>query len=87
MKILGTTTTYIGSEHSYLHGCRVRIVAVLNADGRFIKDEDALSRAGGVTAEDRIEVQPWLAAEERFSFVTSDSHAADLECFAHLKRG
>jgi hypothetical protein len=39
-----------------------------------------------VTADDRIEVQPWLEAESRFSFVTSDPRAVDLECFAHLRR-
>jgi hypothetical protein len=87
MKILGTTTTYVGSKHGYLHGCCVRIVAVLKADSRFIKDEDTLSHVGGVTADDRVEVQPWIEAEERFSFVTSDPRAVDLECFAHLKRG
>jgi hypothetical protein len=38
-------------------------------------------RAGGVTAEDCIEVLPWLAAEGRFSFVSSDPRATDLACF------
>ena len=39
-----------------------------------------------VTADDRVEVQPWLAAEGRFSFVSSDPRAIDLACFASLKR-
>ncbi len=88
MKIttIGAITTYIGSEHRYLRGYRVRIVAVLKADGNIIKDEDDLARAGGVTAEDRVEVQPWLEAEGRFSFVSSDPRAIDLACFASLKR-
>ncbi|MFP2963772.1 hypothetical protein NVS55_08110 [Myxococcus stipitatus] len=86
MSILGTTTTYVGSEHGYLRGYRVRIVAVLKADGSYVKDHDELARVGGVTADDRIEVQPWLEAESRFSFVTSDPRAVDLECFAHLRR-
>lgn len=34
----------------------------------------------------RYEVQPWLAAEGRFSFVSSDPRAIDLACFASLKR-
>src|SRR5690554_6370915 len=87
MKIttIGAITTYIGSEHRYLRGYRVRIVAVLKADGNIIKDEDDLARAGGVTAEDRVEVQPWLEAEGRFSFVTSDSRAVDLACFERLR--
>jgi hypothetical protein len=39
-----------------------------------------------VTADDRVEVQPWLAAEGRFSFVSSDPRAIDLACFASLTR-
>lgn len=87
MKIttIGAITTYIGSEHRCLRGYRVRIVAVLKADGNIIKDEDNLARAGGVTAEDRVEVQPWLEAEGRFSFVTSGPRAVDLACFERLR--
>ncbi|NLE89260.1 MAG: hypothetical protein GX607_22985, partial [Myxococcales bacterium] len=50
LRTLGTgltiraTTTYVGSEHRYLRGYRVRIVAVLKADGNIIKDEDDLAR-------------------------------------------
>lgn len=55
-------------------------------DGQHIRDEQDLERAGGVTANDRVEVQPWLAAEERFSFVSSEPRAIDLACFAGLKR-
>jgi hypothetical protein len=55
-KTLGTITTYRGSEHPYLRGQRVRIVAVLkhaarsdydpDADGSYITDEEELLRAG-----------------------------------------
>ena len=96
MKTLGTTTTYDGTEHRYLRGIKVRIVAVLknalradydsDRDGQYIRDEEDLERAGGVTADDRVEVQPWLAAERRFSFVSSDPRAIDLACFASLTR-
>lgn len=96
MTTLGTTTTYDGTEHAYLRGHKVRIVAVLknalradydpDRDGQYIRDEEDLERAGGVTADDRVEVQPWLAAEGRFSFVSSDPRAIDLACFASLKR-
>lgn len=96
MTMLGTTTTYDGTEHAYLRGHKVRIVAVLknalradydpDRDGQYIRDEEDLERAGGVTADDRVEVQPWLAAERRFSFVSSDPRAIDLACFASLKR-
>ena len=94
-KTLGTITTYHGSEHRYLHGHQVRIVAVLKnaarpdhdseADDGYITDEEDLARAGGVTAGDRIEVQPWLEKEGRFSFVLSDPRAVDLACFADLE--
>lgn len=96
MTTLGTTTTYDGTEHAYLRGHKVRIVAVLknalradydpDRDGQYIRDEEDLERAGGVTADDRVEVQPWLAAEGLFSFVSSDPRAIDLACFASLKR-
>jgi len=79
---IGTVTTYHGTEHPYLRGHRVRIVAVLKADGAYLKDDLDIAAAGGVTAADRIEVQPWLPEEKRFSFVTSDPKAADLACFA-----
>ena len=74
-KILGSTTTYHGTEHPYLNGYRVRIIAVLKNAARpdidvdgpdyaHISDEDDLARAGGVTAADRLEVG--LAPEAAF---------------------
>jgi hypothetical protein len=55
-----------------LRGLKVRIVAVMkraaapdhdpDREDSYLRDEDAVARAGGVTAEDRIEMQPWLAA-------------------------
>ena len=96
MKTIGITTIYDGAELRYLRGHRVRIVAVLknalradydpDQDGQYIRDEDDLERAGGVNSDDRIEVQPWLEAEGRFSFVSSDPRAIALACFASLKR-
>lgn len=53
-------------------------------DGAVLRDDDEVERAGGVTAHDRIEVQPWLEHEQRWSFVTSDPRAIDLACFRHL---
>jgi hypothetical protein len=96
-RTIGTTTTYTGTEHRFLSGLKVRIIAVLknaaradiDVDGTdydHIDDDDELVRAGGVTADDRIEVQPWLEEEGRFSFVTSDPRAIDLACFSHLRR-
>ena len=96
-KIIGKVTTYHGDEHPYLKGYQVRIVAVLHnaakpdidvdgPDYDHISDDEDLERAGGVTAHDRIEVQPWIEKEGRFSFVSSDPLAADLACFKHLAK-
>ena len=94
--VIGRLTTYHGSEHAHLQGYTVKIIAVIknaaradydpDADGQYITDEEELVRAGGVTADDRIDVQPWLEKEGRFSFVSSDPLAADLECFGFLRR-
>jgi hypothetical protein len=93
-RTIGTITTYDGDEHPYLRGHQVRIVAVLpraaatdfdpDRDGRVLRDDDEIGRAGGVTANARIEVQPWIEGEQRWSFVTSDPRAIDLACFLHL---
>lgn len=92
-RIIGTETIYTGTEHPYLTGLRVRIVAVMKDAARpdhdpdvpYVRDEEDIARAGGVTTDDRVEVQPWLAAEGRCSFVTSDALAIDLACFEHLR--
>ncbi len=96
-KVIGTVTTYHGDEHPYLKGHKVRIVAVLHnaakpgidvdgPDYAIYQDDRDIAQAGGVTAHDRIEVQPWLEKEGRYSWVTSDPRAVDLACFAHLKK-
>ena len=96
MKTLGIVTTYHGSEHAYLRGQRVRIIAVFknaarsdfdpDAEDGFLNDDDAIARCGGVTADDRVEVQPWIEQEGRFSFASSDPRAIDLAAFEHLAR-
>jgi len=93
-KVIGATTTYHGDEHRYLHGYQVKVIAVFKGAARpdhdpdegypVITDDDELARAGGLTADDRVEVQPWLENEGRFSFVSSDPRAVDLACFADL---
>ncbi|PIE65601.1 MAG: hypothetical protein CSA24_02440 [Deltaproteobacteria bacterium] len=94
-KVIGNVTTYHGEEHGYLTGRIVRIVAVLHNAARpdidvdgpdyaHLSDDEDIARAGGVTADDRIEVQPWLEKEGRFSFVTSDPLAGHLACFNDL---
>ena len=93
-KVIGAITTYKGDEHAFMKGCKVRIVAVLrnaaradynpDAEDGYIKDEEYLHATGGVTAGDRIEVQPWVDKAGRFSWVTSDPKATDLLAFEHL---
>lgn len=92
--IIGAITTYDGSEHPYLRGYPVRIVAILhNGDAEPDKDGEIpgyahldndtdIARYGGVTANDRVEVAPWIEREGRFSWVTSDPRAVDLAVFA-----
>ncbi|MFW5739868.1 MAG: hypothetical protein ACOC1F_05840 [Myxococcota bacterium] len=68
-KTLGTVTIYHGNEHRYLRGHQVRIIAVIknaaredydvDADDGYLTDEEDIARRGGVTADDRVEVQPW----------------------------
>jgi hypothetical protein len=94
-KILGSITTYLGTERPYLRNCKVRIVGVMKRaaapdydperDGSYLRDEEELARAGGIAADDRVEVQPWLEAEQRWSFVCSDPKATDLACLASTK--
>ena len=50
-------------------------------DHAYITDEDELTKAGGVTADDRVEVLPYLKKQKRFSFVRSDPKATELDCF------
>jgi hypothetical protein len=94
-KVIRAITTCDSDEHRYLKGHRVRIVAVLkNAarpgivdgpDSAHIDDDEELSRAGGITSDDRLEVTPWIEEHGRFSFVTSDPRAVDVALFAGLK--
>lgn len=95
-KTIRTITTYDGDEHPYLRGHRVLIVAVMKGaaasnhdpdrEGSYLRDEADVVRAGGITADDRVEVQPWLEREKRWSFVTSNPRAIDLTSFHHLTK-
>ena len=91
-KVIGLRTTYVGSEHFYLRGIQVRIVAVLQhaaadpeGEGEYLTDDEAIAQAGGVGPDDRVEVAPLIG--ERVSFATSDARAIDLLAFAHLAIG
>ncbi len=78
MKVIGTTTTYHGTEHPPLVGYKLIIVAVLKGE-KYIKDDDTLEREGGITTKDRIEVSPWIESAGRYSFVTYDPRSVDLD--------
>ena len=95
-QVIGRITTYMGDEYPALRGCRVRIRAVLrgslrpdvdvDADDHFVSDDATLTQLGGVTADDRVDVQPWIEEAGRFSFVSQDPRAVDLACFQELAR-
>ena len=87
MKTIGATTTYTGTDHPYLTGHRVKIVAIhhgvlINPDDyQILRDDDAISTAGGVDpSTDLVEVAP-VKGDGTPSFVTSDARVADLEMF------
>ncbi len=90
-KTIGTITTCQSDEHRYLTGRKVIIIAILKnatsddvdgSDYQVIDDDADLARAGGVSSDDRVEVQPWIVEKGRFSFASSDPKACDLACFA-----
>ena len=93
-RVIGKVTPYHGTEHPYLRGHQVRIIAVFknaarpdydpDAEDGYLNDDEAIARCGGVTADDRVEVQPWIEREGRFSFASSDPKAIDLAAFEHL---
>jgi len=87
--VIGSVTTYVGEEHPYLRGRKVKILAVLRDvpgtdDHASFTSDFEVEAAGGVQATDRVDVAP-LIGGRRPSFVTSDARAVDLECFAHLR--
>ena len=96
-KAIGQITTYTGTEHPGITGYKVKIIAILKGgadpdadpddegDLELITDDAELARVGGVTARDRVEVIPWIEEHGRFSFVSHDPKAVDLELFAHLR--
>jgi hypothetical protein len=87
-RIIGAEAIYQGTAHRFMRGLKVRIVAVLKGvdapdrdgedDYSYLRDDAEVLRNGGLTEHDRVEVQPWIEEERRFSFVTSDARVADL---------
>jgi len=90
-RVIGLRTSYVGTEHPYLRGEMVVIVAVLKdalrvEEYKSLATDDEIRAAGGVTCHDRIEVAPFIREEGRLSFATSDPRAIDLACFSRLSR-
>jgi len=88
--IIGAVTTYLGSEHPYLTGHRVKITAVHHGalvspdDSEILHTDEDISAAGGLdTDSDILEVAP-VHADGRVSWVTSDAQAGSLELFREM---
>ncbi len=79
-KTIGKITTYHGSDHPYLKKYRVKIIAVI--DGGYLTSEEDIARRGGIKADDRIEVVPYLPEHDRYGFASSDVRARDLACYS-----
>ncbi len=94
-KIIGTITRYTGTEHPYLIGHDLRIIAIIKGgadpavnpdDVDILRSDEDVETVGGVSAGDRAEVQPYLESEGRYSWVTSDPRIIDLASFEHLTK-
>ena len=86
--VIGSIARVESAEHPYLRGYEVRLVAVIKgaaapdldpeADLDIATTDEELACMGGLEATDRVDVQPWLESEGRFSFVSSDPKVTDL---------
>jgi hypothetical protein len=90
-RMIGRRTTCDSDEHPYLRGHEVVVVAVLknalrSEEHEYLTTEDAVSAAGGVGPDDRLEVAPILPTG-RLSFATSDPKAEHVEAFRFLAHG
>ena len=94
-KVIGSTTTYGGHRQAYLRGHQLKIIAILKGrahadadvddENAYVTDDVHLARVGGVTADDRVEVVPFIELEGRWSWASSDPLASELALFKHLK--
>jgi hypothetical protein len=89
-RVIGSRTSYHGTEFSSLRGEEVVVVAVLKDallvdDHGYLTTEEEVRAAGGVGPFDRVEVAPWMPEERRLSFATRDPRAVDLQAFWPLR--
>lgn len=75
-RIIGATVTYRcdATEHAYLRGYKLRVIAVMR-NGDLLRDD---ADVGQLRAGDRLDAAPWIAERGRFSFVTSDPRVEDV---------
>jgi len=97
-KVIGTVTKYIGTELPGLTGEKVLITAINRLEARpdysyddehedpdhYVGTDEHLDSLGGITAADRVDVQPFSDRFNAWSFVHYNPKAIDLECFAGL---
>ena len=93
-KVIGQITTCNSTEHRYLAHHEVKIIAIIkgaaapdldpDADLAIATTDEELEHLGGLDANDRVDVVPWIEAAGRFSFVSSDPKATDLACYELL---
>lgn len=82
-RVIGTVHTYRGTEFGFLKDTPCKVLAVHrtdlgpDADESILCDDDEVAEIG-IKPDFRVEVQPWIEKEGRFSFVTSDPLARDL---------
>lgn len=82
-KVIGTVHTYRGTEFKFLEGKKCKVLAVFrtdlgpDADESILCDDDEVAEVG-IKPDYRVEVQPWIESEGRFSWATSDPLARDL---------
>ena len=94
-RVIGSTTVYEGWSQPYLRGHQLKVIAVLKGrahadadvddENAYVTTDEHLARVGGVTADDRVEVVPFIEKEGRWSWASSDPRAVDLAAFKHLK--
>ena len=57
-----------------------------DAPGTLITNDETLAAVGGLDANDRVEVLPWIKEDGRWSFCSSDPRAGELALFAGTAR-
>lgn len=92
MKIIGQETMVLGGTHRFLIGKMVKIIALHKQHDNdpdqveIFTSDQSIRQAGGVKPTDIVVVQPWVPEQGRYSWVTSDVLAHDLDLFSGSRR-